>query len=217
MRDATIETIATPIAPPTCCAVLISPDASPASCGSTPASAAIETGMKVNGEREADEQVAAAAGRRERAVHRDLRVPEHPGGDQRRSPVDQHRLRADPRRQRLREPGDEHRAAGRREEGQPGLQRRVAEHLLDVQRQQEEVRERRPRRAGHPTTFAPATVRIRKMRERHQRVLRRARSIDEEGDAAGRPTRRAARSSGRLPSRRSAPSRPRRRAARGRR
>jgi len=45
----TDETTATPIAPPICCAVLISPDARPASSRSTPASAAIETGMKANG------------------------------------------------------------------------------------------------------------------------------------------------------------------------
>ena len=45
---ATVEQIATPSAPPICCEVLISPDARPASCGSTPASAAIETGMNAN-------------------------------------------------------------------------------------------------------------------------------------------------------------------------
>ena len=43
---ATVETIATPSAPPTCCDVLISPDASPASCSWTPARAAIDIGMK---------------------------------------------------------------------------------------------------------------------------------------------------------------------------
>jgi hypothetical protein len=42
---ATVAAIATPSAPPICCAVLISPDASPACCGSTPASAAIDIGM----------------------------------------------------------------------------------------------------------------------------------------------------------------------------
>src|SRR4249920_3816393 len=43
------DVTATPIAPPTCWAVLINPDASPASCRSTPASAAIDTGTNVNG------------------------------------------------------------------------------------------------------------------------------------------------------------------------
>src|SRR4051794_3111212 len=45
----TDDVIATPIAPPICCAVLMSPDARPASCASTPASAAIATGMNENG------------------------------------------------------------------------------------------------------------------------------------------------------------------------
>ena len=46
--NATVAAIATPSAPPICCEVLISPDASPASCGSTPASAAIDIGMNEN-------------------------------------------------------------------------------------------------------------------------------------------------------------------------
>ena len=45
----TEETMATPIAPPICCAVLKMPDARPASWCSIPASAAIDTGMNANG------------------------------------------------------------------------------------------------------------------------------------------------------------------------
>ena len=45
---ATLEAIAIPIAPPSCSDVLSSPDASPARCSSTPASAAIEIGMNEN-------------------------------------------------------------------------------------------------------------------------------------------------------------------------
>ena len=45
----TDDATATPIAPPICCAVLIRPEARPASCACTPASAAIETGMNANG------------------------------------------------------------------------------------------------------------------------------------------------------------------------
>jgi hypothetical protein len=41
----TVEAIATPIAPPICWLVLISPEASPASDGATCESAAIVTGM----------------------------------------------------------------------------------------------------------------------------------------------------------------------------
>src|SRR6266508_1997804 len=44
----TVEKIATPSAPPICCVVLMSPDASPASCGATPASAAIDIGTNEN-------------------------------------------------------------------------------------------------------------------------------------------------------------------------
>src|SRR5664279_3965772 len=46
--NATVAAIATPSAPPICCDALSSPDASPASCGSTPASAAIDIGMNEN-------------------------------------------------------------------------------------------------------------------------------------------------------------------------
>src|SRR4051795_605490 len=44
---ATADSAAMPSAPPTCCDVLISPDARPASDGFTPASAAIEIGTNV--------------------------------------------------------------------------------------------------------------------------------------------------------------------------
>ena len=43
---ATVDAIATPIAPPSCCEVLSNPEASPASRSTTPARPAIETGMK---------------------------------------------------------------------------------------------------------------------------------------------------------------------------
>ena len=45
---ATLEAIAIPIAPPSCWEVFSSPDASPAWCSATPASAAIEIGMNEN-------------------------------------------------------------------------------------------------------------------------------------------------------------------------
>ena len=43
-----VEAIAIPIAPPICWFVLISPEASPASCGATLESAAIVTGTNPN-------------------------------------------------------------------------------------------------------------------------------------------------------------------------
>ena len=45
---AIVEATATPIAPPICCEVFSRPEARPDSCASTPASAAIETGMNEN-------------------------------------------------------------------------------------------------------------------------------------------------------------------------
>ena len=45
---AIVESTAMPSAPPICCDVLISPDASPASACLTPASAAIEIGTNEN-------------------------------------------------------------------------------------------------------------------------------------------------------------------------
>ena len=45
---AIVESAAMPSAPPICCEVLIRPEASPASAGFTPASAAIEIGTNEN-------------------------------------------------------------------------------------------------------------------------------------------------------------------------
>ena len=67
---------------------------------------ACERGDRHRDERErhadADEQVAGQQIGRRRAVHRDLRVPEHPAGDQR-EPDRHHRARPDPRDERLRD------------------------------------------------------------------------------------------------------------------
>ena len=45
---ATVVARATPIAPPTCCVVLISPDATPASDGRTPVRAPIDIGTNAS-------------------------------------------------------------------------------------------------------------------------------------------------------------------------
>ena len=76
-----------PMAPPICCEVLISPDASPASAASTPASAAIEMGTKENPiptpiEQEAGKQVThvGTVGGHLREVHEasgERRHPDH--------------------------------------------------------------------------------------------------------------------------------------------
>ena len=57
------------------------------------------------------------------------------------SPVTSTGSHADPRHERLRRAGDGDHGSRREEKRQPGLQRRVVQHLLHVQRQQEEVRE----------------------------------------------------------------------------
>ena len=74
------------------------------------------------------------------AVDRELRVPEHRGGQDQHSHRD-HRPRAVARRQRLGDTGpDDDRPRGR-EERDSGLDRRPAEYLLDVEGQHQEVRE----------------------------------------------------------------------------
>ena len=75
--NATDAAIATPSAPPICCDVLMSPDASPASLR-------LDAGERCDRHRDererhadAHQQVAGQQVRRERAVRGNLRVPEH--------------------------------------------------------------------------------------------------------------------------------------------
>ena len=88
---------------------------------------------------DANHQVAREQIGAEAAVHGDLRVPDHPGCDQ--GEADRHhRSRPEPRRQRLRRARDGDDGARGREEGEARLEGRVMQHLLYVQRQQEEIR-----------------------------------------------------------------------------
>ena len=81
VRDvAIVDSAAMPSAPPICCDVLISPEASPASAGWTPASAAIEIGTKEKPMPSADEQEAGQEVVEVRAADRDLREVHEPCG-----------------------------------------------------------------------------------------------------------------------------------------
>ena len=92
---ATVARIARPSAPPTCWEVLISPEASPASCGSVPVTAAIVTGTNDEAEPDGGQQRRAEhVGGERAAARRDLREPEQAAGDQQ-QPGDQRRLEAD--------------------------------------------------------------------------------------------------------------------------
>ena len=81
-------------------------------------------------------------------VDRDLGRPEHAAADQRHP--DRHaRASAEPRvTSACDEAGERDRGERRRQPGEPGLERRVAEHLLHVQRADEDEREEARRRAG---------------------------------------------------------------------
>ena len=141
--------------------------------------------------REHDRDVAAAG--LDRGQDRQAgRRQQHPGRDHRTHAEPGHQ----PRRQRRR---DEHRQRDRQER-QPGLQRVVAQHLLQVQRHEEEHREQR-RVHQHHDDVRGAQRRQPEDRQRHQRGLgRRA------------PRRRRTRPAGRSPrpagsARRATPSR----------
>ena len=73
----------------------------------------------------------------------DLRVPDV-RGDESQEPDGEHRLDPEASRQVLRDPGPEDRAPGGHGEGDPGAKGAVAKDLLDVQRQEVEVREDDP-------------------------------------------------------------------------
>ncbi len=99
----TVVRIASPIPPPICWLVLMSPDARPASLLVTPVSAAMDTGTK-EPEPDTGQQKAGKETPEIVAVDRDLReVGEAP--TEQGEAHDQHRLHADARDQRLRDGG----------------------------------------------------------------------------------------------------------------
>ena len=211
---ATLEAIAIPIAPPSCWDVLSSPDASPARRSSTPASAAIEIGMNANAVPAPATRHRPGEVRQEVAVDRHLGGPDHPRADQRHADR-QHGLRADARDQQLRDAGERDR---RQRGGQPrdsGLQRAVVQHLLHVQRPDEDEREEAA------AEQQPGDVRAGQRaqpedRQRQDRLAHATLDHDERRRAAP-PRPPARRPFVSLPSRTAAPGRSRPRAARVRR
>ena len=166
---AIVERSAIPTAPPTCCDVLISPEAIPASAWLTPASAAIEIGTKQSAIPSATIRKPGQQVGRVRPVDRDLREQQqadredrHPARDQRPDSDLVHEHRGDVR------PDD--RRAGDREVRDARLHRRVPEHLLHVQRQHQEHREQR--RAEDEAGHVGSEDRLRaEDPEAHQRLL----------------------------------------------
>ena len=166
------DSAAMPSAPPTCCDVLISPDARPGLEARTPASAAIEIGTNGKPMPTAITRKPGSRSLDVRAADRDLREVRDAGGEERHA-GDEHGLDADAGHQlgRHRRPDD--RGAGHRQVRDARPQRRVAEHLLHVERQHQEHREQhgperqaRDVRAGHGAQAED--------RERHERIARRA-------------------------------------------
>ena len=134
---ATVVRIATPSAPPICWDVLISPDASPAS---------LRLDARERGDRDRDEGEAEPDADQEeagqqvgdvRAVDRDLREVDEPGGEQPHA-AREHGLDAELRHERLRDARRDDRRQRDGEVADPGLERREAEDLLHVEREQEE-------------------------------------------------------------------------------
>ena len=94
MREAaTLASTARPSAPPIMNAVLVMPDARPASCGSTSLIAAISTGLKASPPPTPINSIAGQNVDNERAVHRHAREPRRPT-----------RRDAEPERERRRKP-----------------------------------------------------------------------------------------------------------------
>ena len=138
---ATVDVTATPIAPPSCCDVLSRPEASPASRSATPASPAIEIGMNANAVPAPATKNGPARSAPEPTVHGQPGSPTAiPARDQRHA--GRHDRRGtDPRvTSHCVEPGERHRGQRRGQPRESGLQRRIAEHLLHVERPDEDER-----------------------------------------------------------------------------
>src|SRR3954447_23430880 len=140
---AIVARIASPSAPPTCCDVLLSLLASPASWPETPLTAAIVIGTNAK-----PSPIAASseAGRMSEMYVPSTETwePENgPGGQQ--QPADQRPLEADAGHEHRGQAGRHDDPEGQRQVGEAGLQRAVAEHVLHVERHEEEHREQRHR------------------------------------------------------------------------
>ena len=175
---------------------------------------AIVTGMNAEREPEGEDEIERQQIGPVVTVDRQPRIAEN-GQRKHRQPGRHHGARTDLGHERLRDAGPERCRAGSRQERESCLQRRPAEHLLDVQREDEEVRV--DRGAEEQPDAVRAGQRADAKDRRTGRVGRSRAAPRRRRRPGPRAARRAGRSSGRSPSRRPAPSRSRTRAARARR
>ena len=199
---ATVVRRARPSAPPICWLVLMSPDARPASGPSTPG----ERGDRDRHEREAhadaDDQEAGQQVDRVGAVDRHLGEVDEPDREQGHSDH-QHGLDAQLGDETLRDRGGDDDRQRDGEVAEAGLHRREAQHLLHVERQQEEHPEdHRPQaEADDVRARERAPLEDREGDERRVRAASRSRGRP----PSARPTRRRRRSSAPRPSRPGSP------------
>ena len=192
---AIVERIARPSAPPICCDVLKSPEASPWSSSSRP------------GRRDERQRHEHGAHAERGEDHRRQHV-----GDVR--AVDRH-LRQQQQPERREHHPDGRDRAGRRSVGancdaspaetmipavngrnaSPAFERPVAEHPLDVERVEEEHREHPRRRRGTSTMFAVVSERMRKIESRTSGAFDARLDQDERDEQHGRERRRSRSSS----------------------
>ena len=194
---ANVESTASPSAPPTCCEVLNTPEARPASALATFVVATRVSGTKVrpmpiaSGARAAS---SAEIGAVDRGRRREDREPDRGQG----RPHGEHPLRAQAADQLLREHRADHDPEAHRQERDPGLERRVAEHLLQVQGAEEEHREHPGEDQQHHAVGRCQRAQAEEV-EPHQRRLRAAARCRRRRPAAPR-RRRSARASRSSPS-----------------
>ena len=145
---ASVERTARPSAPPICCDVLNSPDASPWSSSSRPVVAISVSGMNTAPMPSDVRSIAGSTSATYEPSTGSCVSSSSPAAVSS-NPIDGDRPHADPRRELRREPGGDHDPGRERQEREPGLQRPVAEHALDVERVEEEHREHPRHREEH--------------------------------------------------------------------
>ena len=114
----------------------------------------------------------------------DLREPDEGGGDKQHAHR-RHLLEADPRDQLRRDPGRQDDRDRQRQVGEPGLDRAVPEHLLHVQRDEEEHREQRSSHEQADDVRSPERPQPEDA-EGHQRTAGAELDRDEPGDERDR-------------------------------
>ena len=162
---ARVERIASPRAPPICCDVLRRPDARPASPASMPLVAISVTGTNVSPipieiEHDPGQEVGEVV-----AADVEAEEEQHPDGAERHAD-DPDRAQPDRPHQRLREAGADHDPEREGDERKPGLDRRVAEHALHVERVEVEHREEAARRRAASRGWPSGSCASRKISSR---------------------------------------------------